>query len=330
MPEVTMREAIRQALHEELHRDKAVTLLGEDIGVFGGCFDVTTGLQEIFGTDRVIDTPIAENGFTGLAVGAAMMGLRPVVEIMFADFSAYAMDAIVNQAAKQRFMTGGQVEIPMVIRMPFGSGTQAAAQHSQSPEAWFCHVPGLTVVAPSTPYDAKGLLKSAIRYNSPVLFFEHKLAYTMSGFVPEEEYTLPLGKANIARKGTDVTLVSYSNTVTKCLQVADILSEGGVEAEVIDLRTLYPLDVECIVNSVKKTGRLFITHEAVQKFGVGAEVAAAVAQSDAFYALKSPIVRFCGQDMPMAFNKEIEAASVPQVDNITQQIKKMLDHPSKY
>lgn len=324
MAEKTMREALNEALREELYNDENVILVGEDIGVFGGCFNVTQGLIDIFGAERVIDTPIAENGLTGLAVGAAMSGQRPVAEIMFSDFSAYAMDAIANQAAKLRFMTGGQVKMPLVVRMPGGSGTQAAAQHSQSLEAWFCHVPGLTVVAPSTPHDAKGLLKSAIRSDGPVIFIEHKLGYNTSGSVPDGEYTLPLGKARVARGGSDVTIVSYSHNLIKCMEAALLLERDGIDAEVIDLRTLWPLDMPCITDSVKKTGRLFISHEAVQKFGVGAEISAAVCQSDAFFSLKAPVLRFCGTDMPLAFNRDIEAASVPQADSIYSGVKKML------
>jgi pyruvate dehydrogenase E1 component beta subunit len=326
---VEMREAIRQALYEEMRRDERVFLMGEDIGAFGGCFNVTKGLREEFGETRVLETPIAEGGFTGMAVGAAISGMRPVVEIMFSDFSAYAMDSIANQAAKQRFMTGGQVEVPLVVRMPGGGGTGAAAQHSQSLEAWFCHVPGLIVAAPSGARDAKGLLKTAIRSNNPVIFIEHKLAYRTLETVPAEEYLVPIGAADVKRSGKDVTIVSYSYTVQKCMQAAQMLEKEGIDAEVLDLRTLTPLDVESVLCSVKKTGRLLVTHEAVQKFGVGAEVAAAVAQSDVFFTLKSPIQRFCGQDVPLAFNADIEARSVPQVHTIYDQVKAMLNRGRK-
>lgn len=324
MSRITYAQAVTEALREEMRRDGRVFLIGEDLGVYGGAFDVTRGLLDEFGEERVIDTPISEGGFTGVAVGAAMAGHRPVVEIMFSDFMTCAMDLICNQAAKQRFMLGGQVSVPMVLRTPFGSGTGAAAQHSQSLEAWFCHVPGLKVIAPSTPYDAKGLLKAAIRDNDPVIFFEHKLLYRREGEVPGDEYVLPIGKADVKRQGQDLTIVSYSLTAQKALEAAEILQREGIDAEVLDLRTLYPLDREAVIASVKKTGRVLITHEGVQKFGVGAEISAVIAESDAFHFLKAPIRRLGGEDIPVPFARELEAMVVPQVETICAQARELL------
>ncbi|MEG1753890.1 MAG: alpha-ketoacid dehydrogenase subunit beta [Christensenella sp.] len=323
MSNITYAQAISEGLREELIRDDKVFLLGEDLGVYGGAFGVTSGLLKEFGAERVMDTPISEGGFTGLAVGAAMAGYRPVVEFMFSDFMTCAMDLICNQAAKQRFMLGGQVTMPLVMRAPIGSGTGAAAQHSQSLEAWFCHVPGLMVVMPSTPYDAKGLLKSAIRENNPVIFFEHKLLYQTTGEVPDEEYLLPIGKADVKRQGKDLTIISYSMMLQKSLSAAEKLAEDGIDAEVLDLRTLYPLDTEAIIASAKKTGRVLIVHEGVQKFGVGAEIAAVIADSEAFSCLKGPIKRFGGEDMPIPFTKELEALAVPQAETIYERAKAM-------
>lgn len=318
MCELTVREAVRQALAEELRRDEKVFLLGEDIGKYGGSFGVTQGLYEEFGPERVMDAPIVENGFSNLAVGAALAGYRPVVEYMFSDFVTVAMDAIANQAAKLRFMLGGQVEVPVVFRAPAGSGTGAAAQHSQSLEAWFCHLPGLYVLAPSQPRDAKGLLKAAIRCNSPVLFLEHKLGYDVSGEVPDEEEVLPIGRAEVKRPGKDLTLISYSHTLIKCLKAAEELAWEGIDAEVLDLRTLSPLDTQAIIASAKKTGRVLVVHEAVERFGVGAEVSALIHESDAFYSLKKPVKRLGGASMPMPFTPALEAQAIPQVENICQ------------
>lgn len=326
MSRMTYAQAITQALREEMKRDGKVFLIGEDIGVYGGAFGVTHGLLDEFGAECVIETPISEGGFTGMAVGAAMAGQRPVVEFMFSDFMTCAMDLICNQAAKQRFMLGGQVSMPLVLRAPFGSGTGAAAQHSQSMEAWFCHVPGLKVIAPSTPYEAKGLLKAAIRDDDPVVFFEHKLLYRQEGEVPEGEYILPIGKADVKRAGKDLSIISYSFTVQKALMAAELLARDGIEAEVLDLRTLYPLDVEAVILSAKKTGRVLVTHESVQKFGVGAEIAAVIAQSDAFDCLKGPIQRLGGEDIPMPFARELEAQAVPQVETIYERAKQMMNY----
>lgn len=324
MSVITFLQAVSQALREEMQRDEKVFLLGEDMGVYGGCFGVTRGFLEEFGPERVMDTPISENSFSNIAVGAAMAGYRPVVEFMFSDFITVAFDAIANQAAKQRFMLGGQVQVPVVFRSPAGSGTGAAAQHSQSLETLLCHIPGLKVIMPSTPYDAKGLLKAAIRDNNPVMFFEHKLGYAVKGEVPDENYVIPIGKADIKRSGKDVTIISYSYTIHKCLEAAKQLEKDGIDAEILDLRTLSPLDKEAIITSVKKTGRVLITHEAVQKFGVGAEVAAIIADSDAFYHLDRPVRRLGGEDIPIPYTPDLERMVVPQVETIYSAVKELL------
>lgn len=324
MAVITVKQAIADALREELRRDEKVFLIGEDIGLYGGGFGVTSGLIEEFGESRVMDTPISEEGYTGIAVGAAMMGYRPVVEYIFSDFIMQAMDPIVNQAAKMRYMLGGQVTVPIVFRMPAGAGTGAAAQHSQSIEAWFCHVPGLQVVAPGTPCDAKGLLKSAIRSNTPVLFFEHKLGYHTMGEVPEEEYTIPIGKANVKREGNDLTIISYSHMLQKALEAAKMLEKDGVNAQVLDLRTLSPLDTQAIIDNAKKTGRVLITHEATAECGVGAEVLSVICESDACLSLKKPVKRLGGKAMPVSFTKTIEQAAVPQTEAVYEAAKELL------
>lgn len=324
MSEITYAQAVSDALREELHRDGKVFLLGEDMGVYGGCFGVTRGFLEEFGPERIMDTPISEGGFMGVAVGAAMAGYRPVVELMYSDFVTCAMDLICNQAAKQRFMLGGQVNMPLVVRAPAGCGTGAAAQHSQSLEAWFCHVPGLKVIMPSTPYDAKGLLKAAIRENNPILFFEHKLLYATEGEVPEGDYVLPIGKADVKREGKDLTIISYSMTLQKALRAAEMLEKDGIDAEVLDLRTLSPLDADAIIGSAKKTGRVLITHESVQNFGVGAEVASLIADSEAFFRLKGPVRRFGGENIPIPYSPGLEAQAVPQAETICEKAKELL------
>lgn len=325
MSTITYVQAVSDALREELKRDEKVFLLGEDMGVYGGCFGVTRGFLEEFGEDRIMDTPISEGGFTGIAVGAAMAGYRPVVEYMFSDFITCAMDLICNQAAKQRFMLGGQVKIPLVIRTPEGSGTGAAAQHSQSLEAWFCHVPGLQVICPSTPYDVKGLLKAAIREDNPVVFYEHKLLYGTKGEVPDEEYVLPIGKADVKREGKDLTIISYSMTVLKALKAAEMLEKDGIDAEVVDLRTVSPLDREAIIASAKKTGRVLVTHEGVQKFGVGAEVSSIINDSEAFFYLDRPVRRFGGaDDISIPYSPQLEAMVVPQAETIYEKAKELL------
>ena len=318
MREITYAEAIREALRQEMTRDRSVFLIGEDVGRYGGAFGVSYGLIDEFGEERVRDTPISEAGIMGAATGAALMGMRPVAEIMFMDFTTISMDQLVNQAAKLRFMFGGEAEVPLVLRTPAGSGTGAAAHHSQSLEAWFVHVPGLKVVMPSTPYDVKGLLISAIRDNNPVVFVEHKLLYKTKGQVPEEEYTIPLGVAEVKRPGKDLTIVATSIMVPRALEAAEALAEEGIEAEVVDPRTLRPLDSETIVRSIIKTGRAIIVHEACKTGGVGAEIAATIAESGAFDYLDAPIKRLAGLDIPVPYNRNLERHRVPQVENIVE------------
>ena len=315
MRTITYAKAVKEAMCEEMRRDNNVFLLGEDVGVYGGSFGVSAGMIDEFGPERVMDTPISEAAIAGAAVGAAAAGMRPIFEIMFSDFVTITMDQIVNQAAKLRFMTGGQAEVPLVLRTAGGSGTGAAAQHSQSLESWFCHVPGLKVIAPSTPYDAKGLLKAAIKDNNPVIFFEHKLLYKQEGGVPEEDYVLPIGKADVKRQGKDVTVITYSRMVNVCLEAAEKLAKLGVSAEVVDLRTLKPLDEETIISSVKKTGRALIVHEACKTGGLGGEIAAIISD-EAFSYLKAPIKRLAGLDIPVPFSKELEKNFVPTVEAV--------------
>jgi pyruvate/2-oxoglutarate/acetoin dehydrogenase E1 component len=314
--EITYLEAVREALTQEMQRDPEVFLIGEDIGVYGGAFGATRGMLEEFGPERIRDTPISEAAIAGAATGAALMGMRPVMEIMFMDFLTISMNQLVNQAAKMRFMFGGKASVPMVIRAPAGSGTGAAAQHSQSLEAWFVHTPGIKVVAPATPFDAKGLLVSAIRDNNPVLFMEHKLLYRTKGPVPEELYTLPMGKAEVKRPGHDLTIIAYSIMVPRALEAAQQLAAEGIEMEVVDVRSLKPLDKQTIVGSVAKTGRVLITHEAPRTGGFGAELAAVVAESEAFDYLDAPIRRLGGRDIPIPYNRTLERATVPQVEDI--------------
>ncbi len=308
--ELTMAEAIREALAEELSRDPTLFLMGEDIGRAGGVFNVTAGLQDEFGKDRVMDTPISEAGIAGLAVGAALTGMRPVVEIMFSDFLTLAMDQIVNQAAKLHYMTGGQARVPLVIRTGMGAGRGAAAQHSQSLQAWMAHIPGLKVVMPATPYDAKGLLKSAIRDDNPVIFLEDKMSYSLKGPVPGEDYTIPLGVADVKRTGRDVTLVATSSMVQVALSAAEVLAGEGVSAEVVDPRTLKPLDKEAILESVKKTGRAIVIDEGYLSYGVTAEIAAIIAD-EAFDYLDAPVKRIGGADVPVPMAPALEAATIP-------------------
>ncbi len=319
--EITYLEAVREALIQEMRQDPEVFLLGEDIGVYGGAFGVTRGMLEEFGPERIRDTPISEAAIAGTATGAALMGMRPVMEIMFMDFLTISMNQLVNQAAKIRFMFGGQATIPMVVRTPAGSGTGAAAQHSQSLEAWFVNVPGIKVVAPATPHDAKGLLITAIRDNNPVLFMEHKLLYRTKGAVPEELYTLPLGQAEVKREGRDLTVLAYSIMVPRASEAAEELAKEGIELEVVDIRTLKPLDKATIVQSVSKTGRVLILHEAPRTGGFGGELAAEVADSEAFDFLDAPIRRLTGRDVPIPYNRTLERATVPQVEDIVATAK---------
>jgi acetoin:2,6-dichlorophenolindophenol oxidoreductase subunit beta len=314
--ELTYLEAVREAMVQEMRLDQDVFLLGEDVGTYGGAFGVSKGMLEEFGPERVRDTPISEAAIAGAATGAALMGMRPIMEIMFMDFLTISMNQLVNQAAKMRFMFGGKCSIPMVIRAPSGSGTGAAAQHSQSLEAWFINVPGIKVVAPSSPADAKGLLVAAIRDNNPVLFMEHKLLYRLKGPVPEESYCLPLQSAEVKREGRDLTIVAYSIMVPRALEAAQKLAAEGIEVEVVDPRCLKPLDTETIVRSVCKTGRVLIAHEAPLTGGFGGELAAVIAGSEAFDYLDAPIRRLAGRDIPIPYNRALERASVPQVEDI--------------
>ena len=315
--EITYLEAVREAMVQEMRLDKEVFLIGEDIGTYGGAFGVSKGMLEEFGPERIRDTPISEAAIAGAATGAALTGMRPIMEVMFMDFLTISMNQLVNQAAKMRFMFGGKCSIPMVIRAPSGSGTGAAAQHSQSLEAWFVNVPGIKVVAPSSPQDAKGLLVAAIRDNNPVLFMEHKLLYRLKGPVPEESYSIPLQSAEVKRQGTDLTIVAYSIMVPRALEAAEKLAaEEGIEVEVVDLRCLKPLDTETIIRSVSKTGRVLIAHEAPITGGFGGELAAVIAGSEAFDYLDAPIRRLAGRNIPIPYNRNLERAAVPQVEDI--------------
>ena len=322
--EMTYAEAVRAALREEMQRDERVFLMGEDIGIYGGAFGVTRGLFEEFGEKRVRDTPISEAVIAGAAIGAALTGMRPVAEFQFSDFMAIGMDQIVNQGAKIRFMLGGKAQVPVVFRGPLGSGTGAAAQHSQSLEAWFAHVPGLKVVLPSTPADVKGLLSASIRDLNPVIFLEHKVLYRQKGMVPLGEWEIPLGKAEVKRPGKDLTIIALSIMVPRALAVAERLAQEGIEAEVIDPRTLRPLDEETLVNSAYKTGHVLIVHEAVLTGGFGGEIAARIAASRAFYYLDAPIMRLGGAESPIPFNPILEKRATPQEEDIYQAAHRLL------
>jgi len=317
--EMTYLQAINEALREEMERDANVFMAGEDIAVLGGNFGVTKGLLERFGEERVWDTPISENGIVGIGIGAALTGMRPIVEIMFVDLMGLCADQVVNLAAKIRYMTGGQVKLPLVIRTPCGGGLCAGATHSQSLEAWFYHVPGLKVVMPSTPYDAKGLLKTAIREDNPVLFIEHKGLYGAKGMVPEAEYTIPLGKADIKREGDDITVVATSKMVVTALGAAEKLAREGIEIEVIDPRTLVPLDTETILNSIKKTGKLVILEEATKRGSVGADIASIVVEQ-AFDYLDAPIVRLGAPSVPFPFSPYLERLMIPAEEDLIKAV----------
>ena len=321
MKKMTYAEAIRDGIRVEMKRDPAVYLCGEDVGKFGGCFGVTAGLVDEF-PGRVVDTPISETAIIGSSVGAAAAGLRPIAEIMFVDFMGVCMDELFNQAVKMRYMFGGKAKVPLVVKTIAGAGVAAAAQHSQSMEAWFTHIPGLKTVMPSTPADAKGLMASAIRDNNPVLFIEHKQLLGVSGDVPEDEYLVPLGKASIMRPGTDVTLVAWSWMAQKALAAAEILEKEGISAEVLDPRTLVPLDKASILHSLGKTNKLVIVHEAVKTGGYAGEIAAIVAD-EGFDLLDSPIKRVTAPDTPVPFSPTLEAAYVPSVDSIVQTVKSL-------
>lgn len=323
MTETRYIKAINEALHEEMARDENVVIIGEDVGAPGGAFGGTRGLLQAFGEKRVRDTPISESAIVGLALGAAMKGLRPVVEVMFADFLPVCMDQIVNQIAKTRFMFGGQFTAPLVIRAPGGAGLNAGPQHSQSLEAWFAHIPGLKVVMPATPADAKGLLKSAIRDDDPVLVLEHKALYASSGAVPEGEHLVPIGKADVRRSGKDVTIVTASRMVHHVLEAAETLSTQGVDAEVIDLRSLTPLDRDAIFDSVGKTTRLVIAHEAVKSFGIGAEISAMVAE-EMIDVLDAPVVRVGAPFSPVPFSQEREY--LPNASDVVSAVEKVMNY----
>lgn len=324
MREVTVRDALREALREEMQRDKTVFLLGEDIGRYwGGAFGITKGLAEEFGDERVRDTPISENAVIGVGIGAAITGMRPVAEIMFGDLSALAMDQICNQAAKIRYMFGGQATVPLVVRTPFGAGVNIASHHSQSLEAWFMHTPGLYVAVPSTPYDAKGLLKTAIRGNDPVFFVEHKLLYPVKGMIPEDDYVVPFGMADVKREGSDVTIVATLFMVHKALAAAEQLREEGISVEVVDPRTLTPLDRPAIVKSVKKTGRLVVVSEDCRTAGVSAEIAAVVAEEALDY-LDAPIKRVAEPDTPIPFSPALEKSVIPDERSIVKAVKEIV------
>ncbi|MDD4732160.1 MAG: alpha-ketoacid dehydrogenase subunit beta [Desulfovibrio sp.] len=320
MSKKTYLQALNEALRQEMERDEKVFIIGEDVGQFGGCFGVTQGLFDTFGEGRVMDTPITESAIVGTAAGAAASGLRPVAELMFVDFIGVSMDQLFNQAAKMRFMFGGKATVPMTLRMPQGAGIGAAAQHSQSLEAWFMHVPGLKVAIPSTPYDAKGMLISAIRDENPVVFLEHKLLYGVDGDVPDESYTVELGKADIKREGTDVTIVATSLMVHTALAAAEKLQADGISAEVVDPRCLQPLDKETILGSVKKTNALVVAHEAVGFAGPGAEIAAMVAEEALDY-LDAPIKRVAAPFCPVPFSPPLEQAYIPNEDDIVAAVK---------
>ena len=324
MREISYRDALKEALREEMLRDPTVFLIGEDIGRYwGGAFKVTKGLAEEFGEERVRDTPISESAIIGVSVGAAMTGMRPVAEIMFGDLTTLAMDQIANQAAKIRYMFGGQAKVPLVIRTPFGGGVNIAAHHSQCLEAWFMHVPGLQVAVPSTPYDAKGLLKTAIRNDNPVIFCEHKLLYPIVGPVPEEDYTVPFGVADLKREGTDVTIIATLYMVHKSLNAAEALQKEGINVEVVDPRTLVPLDKETILNSVKKTGRVVIVTEDCKTAGVSAEIAAIIAEEALDY-LDAPIKRVTTPDVPIPFSPPLEQYVIPDEKRIVKAVKEVV------
>lgn len=324
MPTILYRKALNQALREEMRRDESVFVIGEEVAQYQGAYRVTEDLLEEFGERRVKDTPISEEVIAGIGTGAAMVGLRPVVEMMTVNFALLAMDQIVNHAAKLRYMSGGQIKVPLVIRAPEGAGMQLGAQHSQNLEAWFTHIPGLKVVTASTPFDAKGLLKSAIRDDNPVIFFEHELLYTLRGEVPEEHYTIPIGKADIKREGADITIITYLRMVHESLKAAEALANQNISAEVIDLRTLRPMDVETIVRSVKKTKHAVIVEEDWPQCGIGAQVVDQL-QLHAFDYLDSPILRVTLSDNPMPYSRELELSALPNAEKIIAAVVKTLE-----
>lgn len=324
MREIFYNQALGEALAEEMRRDKNVVLWGIDIGPYGGANGVTKGIFDEFGPERVMDMPIAELGYVGLGVGAAATGIRPVIELQFSDWITLPSEMIINQAAKMRYMFGGVLEMPLVIRAPIGAYLSAGAQHSNSFESLFAFVPGIKVVTPSTPYNAKGLLKSAIRDNNTVLFFEHKKLYGVKGDVPEEEYTIPLGKAEVVREGTDVTIVTYSYILQFCLKAAQILEEQGISVEIVDLRTVDPLDQETFLKSVRKTHRLVVVQETWRECSISSEIAAITAEK-ALYSLDAPIVRITAEDVPVPFSPVLEQRVLPSIEKIVKAVKQMME-----
>jgi pyruvate dehydrogenase E1 component beta subunit len=320
--ELTMAEAVREAISEEMRRDPSVFVMGEDVAEAGTPFKVLSGMVEEFGKSRVIDTPISEPGFTGIGVGAAMTGLRPVVDIMFGDFLTLVMDQLVNQAAKVHYMSGGAWKVPMVLRTTLGASRRSAAQHSQSLQAWLSHVPGLKVVLPSTPHDAKGLMKTAIRDDSPVIFFEDKMMFRLKGPVPAEDYTIPFGTADIKREGDDITLVATSSMVQVALGAATLLEEIGVSAEVVDPRTTWPLDEQTLIESAKKTSRAIVIDEGYERYGVTAEIASVIA-TGAFYDLDAPVKRIGAMHVPIPFSPPLEDATIPTEKSVFEAARAM-------
>ena len=323
MAEIMYRDALRQALFEEMEKDPTVFIMGEGIGERGGSYKVTEGLLAEFGPGRVMDTPLSEPTFTGAGVGAALAGTRPIVEILFVDFTTLVMDQLINQAAKYEFMSGGQGKVPLVVRTQGGAGNGLAGQHSQSLEAIFYHIPGLKLVMPSTPYDAKGLLKAAIRDDDPVIFLEHKLLYMTKGEVPEEDYIVPLGQADVKRSGDDITLITYSYMTLKCLEAAVALQKEGISVEVVDLRTLTPLDKETVLQSVEKTGRAIVVHEAVKRGGVGGDIAAMIME-EAYDDLDAPVMRIAGKNTTIPYNLELEKVCIPTVEDIVEGVLELV------
>jgi pyruvate dehydrogenase E1 component beta subunit len=326
MPEIrelTYVEAVREAMRQAMEADDRVFLMGEDVGVYGGAFGASAGLVEQFGSERVRDTPISEAAIAGACLGAALTGMRPIGEIQFMDFVTPSMEQLVLQAAKVRFMFGGTATAPFVLRTPGGAGTGAAAQHSESLESWFVHVPGLKVVVPSNPYDAKGLLLAAIDDDNPVIFVEHKLLYRTKGHVPEDMYRVPLSQTNVVREGKDLTLVATAIMVQRALEAAEQLSQEGIEVEIVDPRTLSPMDDEPIFESVIKTGKAMVVHEAVGTGGFGGEIVARIAASEAFDYLDAPIRRLTGLDIPIPYNRTLEYHTIPQVENIVEEARKL-------
>ncbi len=318
--EIAFREAVTMAMSEEMRRDESVFLIGEDVGASGGIFKCSEGMLDEFGPERVIDSPISEVGFVGMSVGAAMTGMRPITELMFNDFSLMTMDQLVNQAAKIRYMTGGQCSVPMTLRTTIGAGRSSAAQHSQSFQAIFAHIPGLKVAIPSCPRDAKGLLKTAIRDDNPCVVLEDKMMYNDTGPVPTEDFTIPFGEAEVKREGSDVSLVATSSMVGVCLEAAEVLAESGIEAEVVDPRTLFPLDADTIVNSVRKTGYAVVVDEAVRRFGATAELASVITES-AFDYLDAPVERIGAAELPVPFSPTLEMPTIPDAARVVATVK---------